>query len=103
MMELDLDNQAEEEDKLPQVFESAGGFTPTIGIIGAVLGLIQVMQHLDKIDGSRTRHRRRLRRHYLWRGGVESHSSTLRRQVADSHPRRASASRHDSRRRDLNS
>jgi chemotaxis protein MotA len=32
------------------VFESAGGFSPTVGIIGAVLGLIQVMQHLDKID-----------------------------------------------------
>jgi chemotaxis protein MotA len=50
MMELELDNQAEYEDKIPQVFESAGGFSPTIGIIGAVLGLIQVMQHLDKID-----------------------------------------------------
>ena len=50
MMELELDNQTEYEDKIPQVFESAGGFSPTIGIIGAVLGLIQVMQHLDKID-----------------------------------------------------
>jgi len=50
MMELELDNQAEYEDKIPQVFESAGGFSPTIGIIGAVLGLIQVMQHLDRID-----------------------------------------------------
>jgi chemotaxis protein MotA len=50
MMELELDNQAEQEEKIPQVFESAGGFSPTIGIIGAVLGLIQVMQHLDKID-----------------------------------------------------
>ncbi len=29
---------------------STAGFSPTIGIIGAVLGLIQVMQHLDKID-----------------------------------------------------
>ncbi len=29
---------------------STTGFSPTIGIIGAVLGLIQVMQHLDKID-----------------------------------------------------
>lgn len=27
-----------------------GGFSPTVGIIGAILGLIQVMQHLDKID-----------------------------------------------------
>jgi len=50
MMELDLGNRAEEEDRIPQVFESAGGFSPTIGIIGAVLGLIQVMQHLDNID-----------------------------------------------------
>jgi chemotaxis protein MotA len=50
MIELELDNQAEYEEHIPQVFESAGGFAPTIGIIGAVLGLIQVMQHLDKID-----------------------------------------------------
>ncbi|HKW15934.1 MAG TPA: flagellar motor protein [Terriglobales bacterium] len=48
--ELELDNQFEREERLPQVFESAGGFSPTVGIIGAVLGLIQVMQHLDKID-----------------------------------------------------
>jgi chemotaxis protein MotA len=32
------------------VFEAAGGFSPTIGILGAVLGLIQVMQHLDNIQ-----------------------------------------------------
>ena len=50
MMELELDNQAEHEEKIPQVFESAGGFSPTIGIIGAVLGLIQIMQHLDQIE-----------------------------------------------------
>lgn len=50
MMELELDNQAEHDDHIPRVFESAGGFSPTIGIIGAVLGLIQVMQHLDDIS-----------------------------------------------------
>jgi chemotaxis protein MotA len=50
MMELELDNQAEHAERIPQVFEAAGGFSPTIGIIGAVLGLIQVMQHLDNID-----------------------------------------------------
>jgi len=49
MMELEMDNQAEHEERIPHVFESAGGFAPTIGIIGAVLGLIQVMQHLDNI------------------------------------------------------
>ena len=50
IVELELDNQAEREERLSQVFESAGGFSPTVGIIGAVLGLIQVMQQLDKID-----------------------------------------------------
>jgi chemotaxis protein MotA len=50
IMELELDNQSEYEEQVPLVFEAAGGFAPTIGIIGAVLGLIQVMQHLDKID-----------------------------------------------------
>lgn len=38
----------DEEGELPSKFlESAGGFAPTIGIIGAVLGLIQVMQNLS--------------------------------------------------------
>jgi len=50
MMELEMEKQGEHEDDIPKVFESAGGFSPTIGIIGAILGLIQVMQHLDNID-----------------------------------------------------
>lgn len=50
VMDLELSNRAERDDRFPAVFESAGGFSPTIGIIGAVLGLIQVMQHLDRID-----------------------------------------------------
>lgn len=50
IMELELDNKEEQEEKISQLFESAGGFSPTIGIIGAVIGLIQVMQHLDKLD-----------------------------------------------------
>jgi len=31
-----------------RVFEAAGGYSPTVGILGAVLGLIQVMSHLDE-------------------------------------------------------
>jgi chemotaxis protein MotA len=50
IMSLALDARSEGEDRVPAVFESAGGFSPTIGILGAVLGLIQVMQHLDKIE-----------------------------------------------------
>ncbi len=50
IMQVSLDSSTENEEKLPAVFESAGGFSPTIGILGAVLGLIQVMQHLDNIQ-----------------------------------------------------
>jgi len=49
IMRVSMDSTTEGEERLPAVFESAGGFSPTIGILGAVLGLIQVMQHLDNI------------------------------------------------------
>jgi chemotaxis protein MotA len=50
MMELQLDYQGEKEERIPKVFDAAGGFAPTIGIIGAALGLIQVMQRLQDIN-----------------------------------------------------
>ena len=50
IMELELANKSEIEEKIPAVFEAAGGYSPTVGIIGAVLGLIQVMKNLDNID-----------------------------------------------------
>lgn len=37
----------EENRRIAKVFETAGGFAPTIGIIGAVLGLIHVMENLS--------------------------------------------------------
>lgn len=47
IMETEL-AKLDEEGEIPAKFwESAGGFSPTIGIIGAVLGLIQVMQNLS--------------------------------------------------------
>lgn len=49
-MEVELQYMEERGDHSAKVYEAAGGFAPTIGIIGAVLGLIQVMQHLDNID-----------------------------------------------------
>jgi chemotaxis protein MotA len=36
----------EERNRAAKVFQAAGGFAPTIGIIGAVLGLIHVMENL---------------------------------------------------------
>ncbi len=50
IMQMEIDNKSEMQEKIPQVFEAAGGYSPTVGIIGAVLGLIQVMQHLNNID-----------------------------------------------------
>jgi len=50
IMRLQLENHAEMDEHIPAVFEAAGGYAPTVGILGAVLGLIQVMQHLDHID-----------------------------------------------------
>ena len=50
MMELQLDYQGEKDERIPRVFDAAGGFAPTIGILGAVLGLIQVMQRLQDVD-----------------------------------------------------
>ena len=50
IMHVSLESTTESEESLPAVFESAGGFSPTIGILGAVLGLIQVMHHLDNME-----------------------------------------------------
>ena len=49
-MECELTYMEERGEHSAKVFEAAGGFAPTIGIIGAVLGLIEVMRHLDNID-----------------------------------------------------
>lgn len=47
MLDVELD-AGEERDLVPaRVFEAAGGFAPTIGILGAVLGLIHVMENLS--------------------------------------------------------
>ena len=50
---LDLKIQCFEErlENTPRVLEAAGGYAPTIGILGAVIGLIHVMQRLDGLDG----------------------------------------------------
>lgn len=50
MMELEIRLETSEADMDARVFESAGGYAPTIGILGAVIGLIQVMKHLDNLS-----------------------------------------------------
>lgn len=46
VMEVELELLELRELKAARVFESMGGYSPTIGIIGAVLGLIDVMKNL---------------------------------------------------------
>jgi chemotaxis protein MotA len=49
MMELEISLEEHDGEAHAKVYEAAGGYAPTIGIIGAVLGLIQVMKHLEDI------------------------------------------------------
>src|SRR6059036_967243 len=49
-MEVELQYMDERGEHSAKVYEAAGGYSPTVGIIGAVLGLIQVMKHLENID-----------------------------------------------------
>ncbi len=50
IMELEITLMEHRGEAEAKVFESAGGYSPTIGIIGAVLGLMQVMKNLANIE-----------------------------------------------------
>jgi chemotaxis protein MotA len=50
IMELDIDLLEQRGEAEAKAFETAGGYSPTIGIIGAVMGLMQVMKDLANID-----------------------------------------------------
>jgi chemotaxis protein MotA len=50
IMELELELMEQRGEAEAKVFESAGGYSPTMGIVGAVLGLMQVMKNLANID-----------------------------------------------------
>lgn len=45
---VEIDMSASRDADAAKVFEGMGGYAPTIGIIGAVLGLIQVMNNLSE-------------------------------------------------------
>jgi len=47
LMEIDLGASEEHAKMSAEFYEAAGGYAPTIGIIGAVLGLIHVMSNLE--------------------------------------------------------
>jgi chemotaxis protein MotA len=49
-METEMTTIEEEWERKARVWEAYGGYAPTVGIIGAVLGLIQVMKNLSNIE-----------------------------------------------------
>ncbi|MFM9914056.1 MAG: flagellar motor protein [Methylophilaceae bacterium] len=51
MMEVEMDSYDEHHRQAARVWESAGGYSPTIGILGAVMGLIHVMGGLSAEGG----------------------------------------------------
>ena len=46
-LELELDVYEEEQRRAAKIWDAAGGYAPTIGILGAVMGLIHVMENLS--------------------------------------------------------
>lgn len=46
VLEVELEAREHHDLQAAKVYESAGGYAPTIGILGAVLGLIHVMENL---------------------------------------------------------
>lgn len=50
MLRMEVDLEEARADEEARVLEGAGGYAPTIGIIGAVMGLIQVMKNLADIE-----------------------------------------------------
>lgn len=47
MLEAEITSREEVDEGPARVFEAAGGYAPTVGILGAVLGLINVMENLS--------------------------------------------------------
>jgi chemotaxis protein MotA len=47
LLEVEIDTFEEEWRQSAKIWDSAGGYSPTIGIIGAVMGLIHVMENLS--------------------------------------------------------
>lgn len=47
VLELELDNFEKLEMDAARVYDAMGGYAPTLGILGAVLGLVHVMQNLE--------------------------------------------------------
>ncbi|MCL6516822.1 flagellar motor protein [Alicyclobacillus sp.] len=50
MLDIELSYIEERHESAAQIFEFAGGFAPTMGIIGTVMGLVHVLGDLSNVD-----------------------------------------------------
>jgi chemotaxis protein MotA len=50
VLALEIRGIEAEAEAAAQFYETAAGYAPTLGIVGAAIGLIQVMKHLDHIE-----------------------------------------------------
>ncbi|NGZ76071.1 flagellar motor protein [Saccharibacillus alkalitolerans] len=48
ILELEIDKRQDKYDGYAKIFESAGGYAPTMGIIGTVMGLVRVLGSLTE-------------------------------------------------------
>ncbi len=67
LLESVIATQEHEEMVASEIFEAMGGYAPTVGILGAVMGLITVMSHLEDPDQARERYCHGLCRHRVRR------------------------------------
>ena len=50
ILSAEISYEEEEELISSRVFEALGGYAPTFGVVGAVMGLIRVMQDIENLD-----------------------------------------------------
>jgi len=50
VLELEIRGIEADAEAAAQFYETAAGYAPTLGIVGAAIGLIQVMKHLEHIE-----------------------------------------------------
>jgi chemotaxis protein MotA len=50
-LEIDSRSSSDRDEEMAEVFDAAAGYAPTLGIVGAVIGLMGVMGHLSSARG----------------------------------------------------
>ena len=98
VLEVDIRSWEQLRWQSARAWEAAAGYSPTIGIIGAVLGLMQVMQNLSNPEKLGSGNSRGICGDDLWRGLCQLAVSASRKQVESDHHAANTYIRNDNRR-----